>query len=109
MKYPGSIRPLLFALASLAICLAPLPAQEQIDITHPGGSKRIPISLEGYTGEVLNVLTFDLEIQGFEVTGADKAQYFVSGSNNIDVTGRLADRVSESNILCVADNDRTLP
>ena len=58
----------------------------EIDITHLG-ARRIPISLEGYTGEVLNVLTFDLEIQGFEVTGADKAQYVVSGSNNSDVTG----------------------
>ncbi|HKI71402.1 MAG TPA: hypothetical protein VKA81_03425 [Verrucomicrobiae bacterium] len=108
MKYPGSIRPLLFALASLAICLAPLPAQEQIDITHPGGSKRIPISLEGYTGEALNVLTFDLEIQGFEVTGADKAQYLVSGSNNSDVTGRLADRVSKSTLLSVRYTGGTL-
>src|SRR5947208_8419951 len=79
----------------------------EIDITHLG-ARRIPISLEGYTGEALNVLTFDLEIQGFEVTGADKAQYLVSGSNNSDVTGRLADRVSKSTLLSVRYTGGTL-
>ncbi|PYM15903.1 MAG: hypothetical protein DME18_02970 [Verrucomicrobia bacterium] len=99
MKYQHSFRPLFILLASLAICLAPPSAQEQIDITRAGGSKRIPISLEGYAGEVLNVLTFDLEIQGFEVTGADKAQYLVSGGGNSDVTGHLTDRVSKTTLL----------
>jgi TolB protein len=47
----------------------------------------------------LDVLGFDLDIQGFEVTGADKAQYLVNGSNNSDVSGRLTDRVSQVALL----------
>ena len=79
----------------------------EIDITHLG-ARRIPISLEGYTGEVLDALRFDLDIQGFEVTGADKAQYVVSGSNNSDVTGRLTDRVGKATLLSVRYTGGTL-
>jgi len=42
-----------------------------------------------------------LEIQGFEVTGADSAHYLVTGSNNADVTGQLTDRVSKAVLLSV--------
>ena len=79
----------------------------EIDITHLG-ARRIPISLEGYTGEVLDTLRFDLDIQGFEVTGADKAQYLVSGSNNSDVTGRLTDRVGKTTLLSARYTGGTL-
>ena len=79
----------------------------EIDITHLG-ARRIPISLEGYTGEVLDALRFDLDIQGFEVTSADKAQYVVSSSNNSDVTGRLTDRVGKATLLSVRYTGGTL-
>jgi len=62
-------------------------------------ARLIPISLEGYTGEALSALRFDLEIQGFEITGADKAQYLLRGSNNGDVSGQLSDRVNKANLL----------
>jgi len=74
--------------------------EHEIDINRLG-AKLIPISLEGYTGEVLSVLRFDLEIQGFEVSGADRAQYQVSGSNNSDVTGQVTDRANKTVLLSV--------
>jgi TolB protein len=101
MNYRYSPRLVWVVLASLAVCAPKLSAQEELDITRPGGAKRIPISLEGYSGEVLGVLKFDLEIQGFEVTGADSAHYLVAGSNNGDVTGQLTDRVSKAVLLSV--------
>src|SRR2546422_9933828 len=73
--------------------------QEEFDITHSGAAKRIPISLEGYSGEVLSVLRFDLDIQGFEITTADKAQYLLSGNNNSSVVGRVTDRINRASLL----------
>jgi len=102
MKYT----PLL--LVALTVCLSrttgPLQAaaqdEREIEIDRLG-AKLIPISLEGYSGEVLSVLKFDLEIQGFEVTGADRAQYLVVGSNNSDVTGQVTDRANKTVLLSV--------
>lgn len=37
----------------------------------------IPISVTGFTGEVLSVVTFDLEVLGMEVTSPDKADYII--------------------------------
>src|SRR5438876_3404663 len=66
------------ALLSVLILPARLLAQKEVEITHTGEAKRIPISLEGYSGEALSVLRFDLEIQGYEITTPDKAQYLLS-------------------------------
>jgi TolB protein len=87
------------ALPSLLICSACLLAQDEFDIYRSGGAKRIPLSLEGYSGEVLSVLRFDLEIQGFEITSPDKAQYLVSGNNNSSVVGRVIDRINKASLL----------
>ena len=87
------------ALLSLIAFSARLLAQEEFDLNRLGGAKRIPISLEGYSGEVLSVLRFDLEIQGFEITSADKAQFLLSGNNNSSVVGRLTDRINKASLL----------
>jgi TolB protein len=101
MKF-ASVPPLpARVVISLAALMLQLSAQEEVDINRPGGVRRIPISLQGYSGEVAGVLRFDLEIQGFEVTGADAAQYLVTGSNNSDVTGQVTDRVSRNVLLSV--------
>jgi TolB protein len=87
------------AFLSLLICSVWLLAQDEFDINRSGGVKRIPISLEGYSGEVLSVLQFDLDIQGFEVTNAEKAQFLVSGNNNSSVVGRVIDRINKASLL----------
>ncbi len=97
MKHQSSL--IVVALLSVLILPARLLAQKEVEITHTGEAKRIPISLEGYSGEALSVLRFDLEIQGYEITTADKAQYLLSGNNNSSVVGRLTDRVNKSSLL----------
>ena len=99
MKYKTSLPFSLLALPSLLIFSAWLLGQDEFDINRSGGAKRIPISLEGYSGEVLSVLRFDLEIQGFEITSADKAQYLVSGNNTSSVVGRVTDRINRASLL----------
>ena len=86
----------LVTLSSLLIFSAGLIAQEEFDLFRSGAAKRIPISLEGYSGEVILVLRFDLDIQGFEITTADKAQYLLSGNNTSSVVGRLTDRINRA-------------
>ena len=69
------------------------------NITVMGMTKPIPVSLEGFTGETLDVLKFDLYVQGFSFVGPDAAQYLISGSNAGNVQGRVTDRFAKSSLL----------
>jgi TolB protein len=72
-------------------------AQEEIDITRfTTGSRRVALSLSGYSGEAASVLRFDLELAGFALVGEDKAQYLLKGGNNGQVEGRLTDALNKS-------------
>jgi len=66
----------------------------QIGFTPP-----IPISISGITGEALEVLEFDLYVQGFKVVPADQAQYEITGSSNGDIVGRVTDKYARKEIL----------
>src|ERR1051326_6217376 len=70
-----------------------LAAAESIVMTGTAdASPLVPVSIEGFSGEVLSTLRFDLEVAGFKVTGADEAVLRISGGNNPHVTGRVTDR-----------------
>lgn len=64
-----------------------------------GNTPPIPISLEGFSGEVESVLKFDLYVQGFAFVAPADAQYQISGSNSGAVQGRVVDKVSKKTIL----------
>ncbi len=53
----------------------------------------VPIQLDGFTGETLAVLTFDLEVMGWEVVPSGKGQFALIGDNNGGLRGRLTDRL----------------
>src|SRR5205809_6199210 len=67
-----------------------------------GKAKPIPVSMSGFSGEVAQVLQFDLYVQGFSFTGPESAQYLISGSNNSNVQGRLTDPHNKSTLLSKA-------
>jgi TolB protein len=69
------------------------------EITVMGMTKPIPVSLDGFSGEVLDVLKFDLYVQGFSFVAPDAAQYVISGSNTGNVQGRVTDRIARSSLL----------
>ena len=92
----------------LKICLPALLAifavnfgfcQSELTITHDisvvGNTKPIPVSLDGFSGEVADVLKFDLYVQGFSFVAPDAAQYQISGSAGANVTGSLTDKLAK--------------
>lgn len=90
------IAPLVFC--SLWISLVWVTGQEQLDIDREK-TRLVPVSIEGFTGEVPSVLKFDLEVQGFEVTTPEKAQFLITGSNGASLIGRVTDRLNKSSLL----------
>ena len=95
MKYKHAI----VALLLLARTSGLNSAQDEIAIDRDKLAKFIPVALEGYTGEVLSALRFDLEIQGFEITSLDKAQYHISGSNASSLVGRVTDWINKASLI----------
>lgn len=95
----------LFIITSLLALPRLVPAQEELTISRdfsPGNTKPVWVSISGFTGEALQVLQFDLYVQGFGFTNADAAQYLISGSNNGNFQGRITDRVSKHSVLSKA-------
>jgi len=77
--------------------------QSEIVITRPvsvlGNSKPIPVSLDGFSIDVTEILKFDLYVQGFSFVAPDAAQYQISGTSAGSVQGRVVDRFAKSTIL----------
>ena len=74
-----------------------IQVHKQADI--PGNTKPIPVSLDGFSGEVADVLKFDLYVQGFSFVAPDAAQYQISGSAGANVTGSVTDKVAKRVLL----------
>lgn len=67
--------------------------------TLPGLGKPIPVSLSGFSGEVANVVRFDLYVQGFKFVSPEEAQFLISGSNAGSVKGHVTDRITKESLL----------
>ena len=70
-----------------------------VDIFDSGKVKAIPVYIEGFTGEVLSLLKFDLFVQGFEFVDKAKAQFIIKGSNSDGVSGAVYDQLKRGFIL----------
>ncbi|MEY4386719.1 MAG: hypothetical protein RLY20_2002 [Verrucomicrobiota bacterium] len=74
-------------------------AEDVIEISKtyvPGSTPPIKVNISGFTGEVNEVLNFDLYVMGFINVPADQAQFLISGSNNGSVQGTVTDRAVAS-------------
>jgi TolB protein len=89
--------PILFAFIALNFSHAQDPGEIVINPTLqlPGLTKPIPVSIEGFSGEVADVLRFDLYVQGFSFVAPDAAQYKISGSSAGNVQGYVTDLISK--------------
>jgi len=102
---------LLFLLAlglMAAGCEIQTAAAPAVDIHIDTRVRVIPIALSGYTGEAAAVLKFDLEVAGFEITTADKADFTLSGKNDASqVEGRLQSAAAKTTLLAKAYTGET--
>ena len=110
-NYLSLIKPCLpILLAVLAVNFAcgqnEITIQQEINVL--GSTKPIPVSLDGFSGEVADVLKFDLYVQGFTFVSPDAAQYQISGSSDDNVQGRVVDRFSKSALLSRSYTGATL-
>ena len=80
----------------------------EAQITSPGTTPPIWVSLSGFTGEADSVLRFDLYVQGFNFTNADNAQYLITGSANGNFQGRVTDRYNKSTLVAKAYSGASL-
>jgi TolB protein len=80
--------------AALAVGLQ-VVAQQEITISDKVAGF-VPIALAGFSGEVEQVLRFDLEVAGFNVVSPDKARFTLSGKNDGQVEGTLTDASKRS-------------
>jgi len=105
-------RTLAVCFCSGFACLYTATAQNEIDVQKDidviGRTKPILVSVSGFTGEALQVLQFDLYVQGFAFTNAEAAQYLISGSNNGNLQGRASDRVNKNTLVSKAYSGASL-
>src|ERR1041384_8276130 len=64
----------------------------------PGKVQPTWVSLNGFSGEALEALEFDLYVQGFNFTNPESAQYFLSASNNGNLQARAIDRYTKADV-----------
>ena len=62
LRYSLSV---IFALFSLGKNIGQSQKAIDVDIFDSGEVKAIPVHIEGFTGEILSLLKFDLFVQGF--------------------------------------------
>jgi TolB protein len=96
---------IILSMLVAAACVNFAAGQEQNKLTMTeqlgalGLTKPIPVSLEGFSGEVESVLKFDLYVQGFSFVTPDAAQYQISGSNAGNVIGGVTDKIAKRALL----------
>ena len=92
------------ALLAVSFIVAGFQADAQFETTviggsRPGNTPPVWVSLSGFAGEALQVLQFDLYVQGYNFTNAGGAQYLITGSNNGNLQGRVTDNVNKSVVV----------
>lgn len=89
---------LAFLLALTVVGAKGLAAELEIIIDVPLKERMkdgfIPVSLKGFTGETKSVLTFDLEIAGFDIVPESEAAFAISGKNTDSLEARVVDRLT---------------
>ena len=107
-RFVCSTTAVVFFLANIGCQLL---AQDEIRIpkfTWQLNEKPIPIAVSGFSGEADQALKFDLEVMGCKLVPPGEAQFWVAGSSNERVEGRLTDQVSKAQLLAKAYTGGTL-
>src|SRR5436190_23403569 len=74
----------------------------------PGETPPTWVNITGISGEALQVLQFDLYVQGFNFTNTESAQYLIAGKSTGNFEGRVTDRISKHSVLAKAYSGASL-
>src|SRR5690242_13823527 len=98
MRISTSIKHICF-LTNL-IAFSALAADVKVEgFSGPGNEPPIWVSINGVNGEALQVLQFDLYIQGFNFTNAEAAQFLISGRANGNFQASVTDKYAKSTVV----------
>ncbi len=87
------------ALAAWVVSIG-LQAQSEINLDRmQTGTDPVPIQLEGFSGEALQILSFDLEVMGWEIVASGKGQFALTGGSDGGLRGRLVDRIGGNTLF----------
>jgi TolB protein len=67
----------------------------------------VPVSISGFSGEILTVLKDDLMFMGMENVSPEQAKYLITGNNNGKVEGRVVERINKNTLLAKSYNGGT--
>jgi TolB protein len=84
---------------------------DQIEIekpSGPGNEKPVLVSISGINGEALQVLQFDLYVQGFNFTNAEAAQFLINGRANGNFQASATDKYAKSTVVSHAYSGESL-
>src|SRR5579859_4700482 len=83
--------PIILAAVTCNLSRGQSQSEYNIPVEVPvlGQTKPIPVSIEGFGPEVMDILKFDLYVQGFTFVAPDAAQYHISGTSADSVVGRV--------------------
>src|ERR1044071_2950219 len=99
-----------FLTVAMLLFVFTIQAQKILDPLHrdiePGTMPPIKVCITGFTGEVADVLNFDLYVTGFINVPRDQAQFVITGSNDANVQGRVLNPLNQP-ILSKAYSDAT--
>jgi TolB protein len=74
----------------------------------PGNEPPIWVSISGINGEALQVLQFDLYVQGFNFTNSEAAQFLISGRANGNFQATATDKYAKSTVVSQAYSGESL-
>lgn len=93
----------VYAAIVLFVCPFTRAADPKLVIERPfdplGFLKPVPVSISGFSGESLSVLKNDLVFMGIVEVPSDQAKYLISGAVSGNVTGRVIEKVTRSEVL----------
>src|SRR5215472_17553748 len=102
MKHKTYLKRLFLLGGLLLVSTTAFPQNNRINIDVNAQLGNVPpiwVSMSGFTGEALQVLQFDLYVQGFNFTNSAGAHYLLSGSNNGNLQGQATDRYNKQVIV----------
>lgn len=65
----------------------------------PGNERPVWVSISGINGEALQVLQFDLYVQGFNFTNSEAAQFLINGRANGNFQASVTDKYAKSTVV----------